>query len=99
MPHTTCAATMVTNSGAAPQMMKPAPITAMPMMIDRRRLYTSASTPVGTSNSKQDASSAVPTSTSCSGDRPASVTAKTPVTTNTVLKNRAWQNAMARYSG
>ena len=38
-------------------------------MSDKRRLYVSATTPVGTSNRKTAASIAVPISTSCSGER------------------------------
>ena len=46
----------------------------MPMMIDRRRLNVSATTPVGISQSRMAASNTVPTSTSWSEFMPTSVT-------------------------
>jgi len=42
----------------------------MPMSTERRRLYRSATTPVGTSNRKHEVSKTVPTSTSWKGPSP-----------------------------
>ncbi len=44
------------------------------MITESRRLYTSATTPVGTSNRKADTSSVVPTSTSCKALNPTILT-------------------------
>ena len=51
-------------------------------MIEARRLYVSATTPVGISNVKTAASITVPISTSCSGDMCRSRTRYTAVNTN-----------------
>jgi hypothetical protein len=59
---------------------RPTPNTNQPMMIDSRRLYVSATTPVGTSNRKTATSITVPTSTSSSGFMPTSRTKYTPLT-------------------
>ena len=57
------------KSGTAPHSRNPSPMTASPTRIERRRLTVSATTPVGTSKTSADTSSAVPTSTSCSAFR------------------------------
>ncbi len=51
--------------------MNPAPMNRQPMMIDSRRLTVSATSPVGTSKTRAEISSAVPTRTSWSASRPA----------------------------
>ena len=58
----------------APKRITATPITAVPITIERRREYVSATTPVGTSKTKIETSMNVPTSTSWSGLIPTSVT-------------------------
>jgi hypothetical protein len=60
--------------GTSPVRTKPSPITNCATTTDARRLYTSATTPVGTSNRKYATSRAVPASTSSSGLIPTSRT-------------------------
>jgi hypothetical protein len=66
------------------------------MMIERRREYTSATTPVGTSNKKMASSMVVPTKTSCSGDRPATVASYSEVTTKAIEKRAEIPTSMSR---
>ena len=60
----------MTSHGAevSPTAAIAAPMPMSPMMSDRRRLYVSATTPVGTSQTKMVASIAVPIKISCNGD-------------------------------
>jgi len=58
----------------APATISPSPKTAHPMTIERRRLYASATTPVGTSKRNTASSMIVPTSTSSNGFMPTSRT-------------------------
>ena len=68
------------------------------MMIESRREYTSATTPVGISNTKAESSSIVPTSTSCTGVNPATVASYNDIVTNIIEKKAEEVNSMNRYT-
>ena len=70
-PHST-----ITTTGelTTPTRTQAVPIPTKPMTRESRRLYVSATTPVGTSDRKTAPSIAVPISTSCNGVRFRSLT-------------------------
>src|SRR5262249_11706686 len=73
-----------------------------PMTIDNRRLYRSATTPVGTSPSKAVISRTVPTRTSCSGSSAATSACQARLTVTIRLKANALSpssSRSARYAG
>ena len=73
IPQTTWAIRIAVNVGTA-WTRNPIPISQKPMITETRRLYRSATIPVGISKTKALISSTVPTSTICSGLRPTTVT-------------------------
>jgi hypothetical protein len=84
------------NDGKKPSMKKPNPINPYPTMMDTLREYTSATMPVGTSNTNADSSSTVPTRMSCTGVNPATVASYSDVTTNIIEKNADALNSINR---
>ena len=73
-PHTICEAMISQKSGNDARIRKPAPVRPCPMTTDHLRLNVSATTPVGISKTNAETSSAVPTSTICSGSSSATST-------------------------
>ncbi|MFN8450979.1 MAG: hypothetical protein U0521_20965 [Anaerolineae bacterium] len=70
MPATTSASRIAPNCGISPSTSSATPVNATPTITESRRLYTSATTPVGISNRKIVPSNAVPIRTICSASRP-----------------------------
>jgi hypothetical protein len=68
------------------------------MMIESRREYTSATMPVGISNTNAEISNVVPTSTSCTGVSPATVASYNDMVTNIIEKKAEAVNSMNRYT-
>ena len=66
------------------------------MMMDRRREYESATTPVGISKTNAETSSVVPTSTSCNGVSPAIVASYSDMVTNIIEKKAEAVNSINR---
>ena len=87
---------MVPKRGHAPQTISPIPISAVPMITDRRRLTVSASTPVGTSKMNADASRVVPTSTSCRASSFATWIMNRPAAVMTIMKQNEPAASWAR---
>src|SRR5215213_3818599 len=94
----TCASRIGTKDGKEPSTRNPSPISTYPMTMDRRREYTSATMPVGTSNTNAEISSAVPTRISCTGVSPATVASYNEVTTNIIAKKAEALNSMNKYT-
>ncbi len=74
MPQNAYAPMISTGLVSTPNRIAATPSMAKETTIESRRLTVSATTPVGTSNTKMASSMAVPQRTSCSGLMPTSVT-------------------------